>query len=131
MGVACRSLLAWCLKTIFGMDPKHEKRDGRRFPCRARVSWSYFNQAESHAAAMLNFSLEGVALEANRPLVNGSSVVMRLEAGAEKCQPDCIESTECPWFRSMVLGQVKWCEPGARGDATASGWTAGVRIYSR
>jgi hypothetical protein len=113
------------------MGRKHEQRNGRRFPCQARVSWSYFNQAESHAAAMLNFSLEGVALEANRPLVNGSSVVMRLEANAEKCQPDCIDSTECPWVRSMVLGQVKWCEPGARVDATASGWTAGVRIYSR
>lgn len=113
----------------FSMERRHEQRDGRRFPCRTRVRWSYFNQPESHAAEMLNFSVEGVALEGNQPLVNGSSVVMRLEADADKCRPDCIESTECPWVRSMVLGQVKWCEPGPRVDAPASGWKAGVRFY--
>jgi hypothetical protein len=113
----------------FSMERRHEQRDGRRFPCRTRVRWSYFNQPESHAAEMLNFSVEGVALEGNQPLVNGSSVVMRLEADADECRPDCIESTECPWVRSMVLGQVKWCEPGPRVDAPASGWKAGVRFY--
>jgi len=113
------------------MDRKHEKRDGRRFDCRVRVRWSYYNRAESHAAEMLNYSLDGVAIAANQPLVNGSSVVMRLEADAGKCRPDCIESTECPWVRSMIIGQVKWCEPGPRAGASASGWKAGVRVYVR
>ena len=113
------------------MDRKYEQREGRRFDCQVRVRWSYFNQAESHAAEMLNYSLDGVAIAANRPLVNGSSVVMRLEADAAIYRPDCIESTECPWVRSMVLGQVKWCEPGPRAGASASGWKAGVRVYAR
>jgi hypothetical protein len=113
------------------MDRKREKRDGRRFPCRVRVRWSYFNQAESHAAKLLNYSWEGVGLESDQPLIGGSSIVVRLEGGADTCRSDCTDAAQCPWLRSMVIGNVKWCEPGPRVDMPPSGWKAGVRMYPR
>ena len=39
---------------VFAMDHEHEKRNGRRLPCRVQVRWSYFNRAESHAAKTMN-----------------------------------------------------------------------------
>lgn len=93
------------------------------------MAWSYFNQPESHSAKMLNFSQEGVALEADQPLIRGASVVMRLEDDAGGCRPDCGEAAECPWVRSTWLGHVRWCGPGAEEGISASGWRAGVRMY--
>lgn len=116
-------------ENVFAMDHRHEKRGGRRFPCRVRVKWSYFNQAESHAARMLNYSPDGVGLELDQPLIDGASVLVRLEDDADKCRPECDDAAECPWMRSMVIGHVKWCEPGRSPGASAPGWTAGVRMY--
>ena len=113
------------------MDHEHEKRNGRRSPCRVQVRWSYFNRAESHAAKTMNYSPEGVGLELDRPLIDGASVVVRLEDDADKCRPECADAAECPWLRSMVIGHVKWCEPGRKAGARGVGWMAGVRMYAR
>jgi hypothetical protein len=92
------------------------------------VKWSYFNQPQSHAAQMVNFSQEGVALETDESPVDGSSVVMRLEGDASQCRPDCSEPVECPWPRSMVLGHVKWSRPQGQ---RPSRWAVGIQVYFR
>ena len=111
------------------MESTGEKRNDRRYACRARVEWSYFNQSGGRPGMMLNFSREGVALETEESLVEGASVVMRLAGDAAGCRPDCDDTAdECPWPRSMLLGHVKWSRrlsgPGPR-------WGAGLKIYSR
>ncbi len=115
----------------FAMDHEHEKRNGRRSPCRVQVRWSYFNRAESHAAKMLNYSPEGVGFELDQPLIGGASVVVRLEDDADKCRPECDDAAECSWLRSMVIGHVKWCEPVRKAGARGARWMAGVRMYAR
>jgi hypothetical protein len=128
----CRSAIAgMMLEDVLAMDHRQDKRDGRRLPCSVRVKWSYFNKAESHAAKMMNYSPEGVGLELDQPLIDGASVVVRLEDDADKCRPECADSAECPWLRSMVIGHVKWCEPGRKSGALGVGWMAGVRMYAR
>jgi hypothetical protein len=113
------------------MDGEHDKRNARRYPCQVRVQWSYFNQPGSHAARMVNFSQEGVALEAEQLLINGSSVVMRLDGDPGECRPDCSDAAGCPWPRSMLLGDVKWCRPRSVEDKHPPRWGAGIRIYFR
>jgi hypothetical protein len=128
----CRPAIAGMMfENVFVMDRRHEKRAGRRFPCRVWVKWTYFNQAESHAAKMLNYSPDGVGLELYQPVINEASVLVRLEDDAEKCRPECGDAAECPWLRSMVIGHVKWCEPVRNVGASAAGWMAGVRMYVR
>jgi hypothetical protein len=113
------------------MDHEHEKRNGRRLPCRVQVRWSYFNRAESHAAKTMNYSPEGVGLELDRPLIDGASVVVRLEDDADICRPECADAAECPWLRSMVIGDVRWCEQRRPTGARGPGWMAGVHMYAR
>ena len=116
---------------VFFMDHRPEKRNGRRSPCRVQVRWSYFNRAESHAAKMMNYSPDGVGLELDQPLIDGASVVVRLEDDADKCRPECDDAAECPWLRSMVIGHVTWCERMRRTGARGLGWMAGVHMYAR
>ena len=113
------------------MNGEHEKRSGRRFQCQARVRWSYFNQPETHSGRMLNFSQEGVALEAEESLIHGSSIVMRLEGDSGECRPDCTDPGGCPWPKSMLLGHVKWCRPWSEEGRRDPRWGAGIQIYFR
>jgi len=112
------------------MEGQSEKRQGRRFPCQVRVQWAYFNQPGSHPARLLNFSREGVALETEQSLTDGSSIIMRMDGDAGECRPDCNDPAECPWPRSMLLGHVKWCRPWSP-EGSENRWGAGIRIYFR
>lgn len=111
------------------MESTGEKRNDRRYPCRASVEWSYFNQSGGRSGVMSNFSREGVALETDESLVDGASVVMRLAGDATGCRPDCDDSVECPWPKSMLLGHVKWSRRLSGSEPPR--WGAGLKIYSR
>lgn len=91
------------------MDPSKEKRHEKRFDCGSPVEWTYFNKSEKHNARMRNFSHAGACLESAEALVYGATIIVRLEAYQAECRADCQEKSTCPWPRSMVLGEVKWC----------------------
>lgn len=108
------------------MDHSQDKRRTDRFSCSSPVEWVYFNKTESHRAWMRNFSGEGVCLECSRAPLNGATILMRLD-GYDDCRSGCRPDMECPWPRSLVLGDVKWCR-----DISGSGeprFGVGVKFH--
>ncbi len=86
-----------------------EKREDARFRCGSSVEWGYLTKPEKHSARMRNFSQAGICFETTRPPVHGATIMVRLEAYEDDCRSDCRQGRECPWPRSMALGDVKWC----------------------
>jgi hypothetical protein len=86
-----------------------DKRHDERFTCRSPVEWTYFNKPESYSAQMRNFSSTGACFESSQELVRGATILVRLESYQTECRSECVAQSECPWPRSIVLGEVKWC----------------------
>lgn len=86
-----------------------EKRCDARFPCRAPVEWAYFNKSEKHSARLLNYSQTGAGIECSQALISGATILVRLEAYRAECRAECASGEECPWPRTVTLGEVKWC----------------------
>jgi len=91
------------------MGQPTEKRYNERLSCRAPVEWGYFNKPEKFNARMLNYSRNGVCFECSRAPINGATIRVRLEAYHAECGSECRNNDECPWPRSIGLGEVKWC----------------------
>ena len=104
-----------------------DKRRNERFTCRSPVEWAYFNKPESYSALMRNFSLTGACFESSQALVHGATVLVRLEGYQAECREDCTERADCPWPRTIVLGEVKWCR-GISGSGLAR-FGVGVKFH--
>jgi len=91
------------------MEQPTEKRCNERLPCSTPVEWGYFNKPEKFNARMLNYSRNGVCFECSRAPINGATIQVRLEAYHAECGSECRNNDECPWPRSISLGEVKWC----------------------
>jgi hypothetical protein len=68
-----------------------EKRCDARFSCRAPVEWAYFNKVEKHSARMLNNNQTGACFECSDALMNGATIMFRLEAYWVECEAGCKE----------------------------------------
>ncbi len=91
------------------MEQAEEKRRSERLPCRSAVAWAYFNKAEMHVGQLRNFSSHGACFECCQAPVDGATILLRTDDYPSECRSGCDEKTECPWPRSIVLGDVKWC----------------------
>ncbi|MFO7708163.1 MAG: PilZ domain-containing protein [Desulfobacterales bacterium] len=109
------------------MEKTSERRRQERFACGSPLKWAYFNKAEFHNARMCNFSHAGVCFESAEALVPGAAVVVRLEGYRVECVAECSDQSECPWPRSIALGEVKWCRGANDGGPHLFG--AGVRFH--
>ncbi len=109
------------------MEKTLGKRRHERFACGSPVQWAYFNKPETHGARMLNFSRAGMRLESRKELVPGAAVVVRLMEYRAECLAGCRNQTDCPWPRSIAVGEVKWCRGAASGPSTSFG--AGVKFH--
>lgn len=109
------------------MEHSKEKRECARFSCGSPVEWGYLAKPEKHSARMRNFSEAGVCFESARPPVHGATILVRLEAYQDDCRSDCREGSECPWPRSIVLGEVKWCRDIAESGQSLFG--VGVKFH--
>jgi hypothetical protein len=104
-----------------------EKRREERFSCGSPVEWAYFNKVEKHNARMRNFSHTGASFECSQALVNGATIMVRLESYQAECRSGCGEKSDCPWPRSVVLGEVKWCRNVSGGGVPLFG--VGVKFH--
>lgn len=104
-----------------------DKRRDERFACRSPVEWAYFNKPDSYSALMRNFSQAGACFESSQALVHGATILVRLEGDRAECRAECTDRTDCPWPRSIVLGEVKWCR-GIAGSGLAR-FGVGVKFH--
>jgi hypothetical protein len=109
------------------MEKTSERRRHERFACGSAVKWAYFNRAEVHAARMCNFSHAGVSFEGPEEIAPGATIVVRLEEYRAGCTPKCPDQGDCPWPRSIAVGEVKWCQ-SANGGGRFS-FESGVRFH--
>lgn len=104
-----------------------DKRRDERFACRSPVEWTYFNKAERYSAQMRNFSMAGACFECSQALSQGATILVRLEGYQAECRSECTDINDCPWPRSIVLGEVKWCR-GITGSGPLR-FGVGVRFH--
>jgi hypothetical protein len=109
------------------MEQTPERRRYERFACGSTLQWAYFNRTQFHNARMSNFSHAGVCFESPEALVPGASVLVRLENYQAECTAECRDKSDCPWPRSIAVGEVKWCRDATDGGPSAFG--AGVRFH--
>jgi hypothetical protein len=109
------------------MGHPEEKRQNERFSCGSPVEWAYFNKPEKYNARMRNFSHAGACFESSQALIHGATIMVRLEAYQAECRSGCIEKSDCPWPRSIVLGEVKWCRDLAGSELPLFG--VGVKFH--
>jgi len=107
-------------------EDRDQRRD-ERFACRSPVEWAYFNKTENYSAQMRNFSMTGACFEGSRALVQGATIMVRLESYQSECGSECTGKSECPWPRSVVLGEVKWCRGVS--DSSLPRFGFGVRFH--
>lgn len=93
-----------------------EKRRDERISCRASVAWAYFNKTETHGASLRDFSRAGACVECSEAPIRGSTIVLRMEAYPAGCREGCTDEGNCPWPRSIALGEVRWCREISGGD---------------
>ena len=71
------------------MEQPPEKRCDERLSCRTPVEWGYFNKSEKYSARMLNYSHTGACFESPHALINGATILVRLEAYRGECGSEC------------------------------------------
>jgi hypothetical protein len=98
-------------KTAGDSAMKHfeNKRSDERFLCGSPIEWAYFNKSQKHSARMRNFSHTGACFESRQAILRGATIMVRLETYEDDCRMGCAHKSDCPWPRSIALGEVKWC----------------------
>lgn len=109
------------------MEKNPERRRHERFDCGSPLKWAYFNKAEFHNSRMCNFSHAGVRFEGPEELVPGATIVVRLEGYRAECKAQCRDRDDCPWPRSIAVGDVKWCQSTNVGGLPS--FESGVRFH--
>jgi hypothetical protein len=82
-----------------------ERRNSPRYNHRAALSFSIFNSEKHYQAQMFNCSQRGMYFETDREIRPGTSLYLRVVRNL----PD-LRQEAFPWvFRTVALGEVKWC----------------------
>ncbi len=114
-----------------GVNGRPRELERRRFPRHSQrlpLALSVFNRAAVAAAWMVDYGLEGICVETDRRLMAGTSVQLRLAGTTPRDGSLHPELPLSPGFRTLVLGEIKWCRP--LGHRSAQGFRLGIRYYS-
>ena len=102
---------------------QHTKRICDRFDCRFSVCVARFNSTQYFQGKMANYSQNGLYFESESALLPGTSILIRVQ---NKLDADrAYEFRE--GFRSMSLGEVKWCKEFTSEGSTC--YAVGVKYY--
>jgi len=86
-----------------------EKRPSARFEHKSKITLESFEVGVIQEARMLNYSQTGACFESSEALINGATIMVRLEGYPAECGSECKLGDDCPWPRLVSLGEVKWC----------------------
>ncbi len=105
------------------MEDRTEKRSCERHYQEVPITVAYFNTNRYHSAKMLNYSEGGIYFESDFAFQPGASIYFRIE----KKMTDLPARKIHNGFRSVTLGEVKWCKQINKGESSLSGM--GVKYY--
>ena len=105
---------------------KKERRKNKRCNQDTGIAYSFLNQTEQHAALARNYSKSGMYFESNRPLIPGTTIVVRTigcnpayesHAGNSEqapepyyCKDSQLRSEACQEIKTLAVAQVRYCE---------------------
>jgi hypothetical protein len=93
------------------MMHQQEKRNDARHPCEGLITvMTTHSRSRQFDAGLLNYSVEGISFFSTRPLMPGTTIIVR--ASLENYQ-HIPADVDCP-LRSMGLATIKWCQEGTR-----------------
>jgi hypothetical protein len=107
------------------MEHHPEKRSSDRHYQEIPITVAYFNTSRYRSAKMQNYSEGGIYFESDFAFQPRTSVYIRIE----KKLTDLHESKIQNGFRSVALGEVKWCKEISKGESGRYG--IGVKYYER
>lgn len=99
------------------------KRICDRFDCCYSIFCARFNSSEYFQGRMANYSEDGLYFECESPFQPGTSVFIRIQ---KKLAADAAGDVK-EGFRSLALGEVKWCKELSTEGSTYYG--VGVKYY--
>ena len=105
------------------MTKPDSKRGYKRYGCCFSASCARLNSVQYIRGRMMNYSQNGLYFESESALRPGLSVLIRV-------QKNLAADTNCEikeGFRSLVLGEVKWCKKFISEGAAYYG--IGVKYY--
>ena len=105
------------------MMMQHTKRICDRFDCCFSVCVARFNSTQYFQGKMANYSQNGLYFESESALQPGTSILIRVQNNLDVGR--AFEFKE--GFRSISLGEVKWCKEIISESSTYYG--VGVRYY--
>jgi len=105
------------------MEDQTEKRSSDRHPREVPITVAYFNTNRYHCATLLNYSEGGVYFESDFAFQPRTSIYLRIE----KKLVDLPDRQVHNGFRSVALGEVKWCKEINKGESSKYGM--GVKYY--
>jgi hypothetical protein len=105
------------------MEDQTEKRSSGRHYREVPITVAYFNTNSYRTAKMLNYSEGGIYFESDFEFHPRTSIYIRIE----KKGPDLPEPKIHNGFRSVALGEVKWCQEIKKGESGKYG--IGVKYY--
>jgi hypothetical protein len=106
----------------FEMEDQTEKRSCDRYYQEVPITVAYFNTDRYRSAKMLNYSEGGIYFESDFAFQPRRSIYIRIE----KKRTNLIEGEIHNGFRSVALGEVKWCK-----EMESSKYGIGVKYYER
>jgi hypothetical protein len=105
------------------MEDRTEKRSCDRHDQEVPITVAYFNTSRYHSANMLNYSEEGIYFESDFAFQPRASIYIRIEKKLNDPHKKKIHNG----FRSVALGEVKWCKEINKGGSSIYGM--GVKYY--
>lgn len=88
-----------------------EKRSDARHYCEGLIKvMTTHSRSRQFDAGLLNYSVQGISFFSNRPLMPGTTIIVR--ASVENYQHMSTDA-DCQ-LRSMGLATIKWCREGTR-----------------
>ena len=105
------------------MENQTEKRSCGRHHWEVPITVAYFNSNQYRSAKMLNYSEGGVYFESDFAFQPRASIYIRI--GKKATDPS--EYRIHNGFRSVALGEVRWCKEVTEGDPGKYG--IGVKYY--
>lgn len=105
------------------MTKPDSKRVYDRYDCTFSISCARLNSVRYTQGRMLNYSQDGMYFESRSALPPGMSILIRV-------QKDLTGDRACgirEEFKSLALGEVKWCEEIIKEDSVYYG--VGVKYY--